>query len=279
MTTVKHRTARTRQWKAWSGTRQDIERIGRAARTLFDKRADSYINAVRADLDEDLVGKVLENEMDRVQSRMEFVATVTHGSDSSIGPLDDVLRELDRRSVSRMSIVGDVDGYGREQIKVEMIWSGDDSYARPGVTLEVNSYELGWANEAVATMSSEIDKGRPKWDVVHHIAARIALQTVLSSMILTIELWVILSLLGYGRDDKLYFSSPGNPLLWMLLVCGTTAVLITVLFMRDKSYHWIFPPVEIRGDGQDSTTIRRVALFVSPLVAFVLGLLVNVVSG
>jgi hypothetical protein len=151
MNAVVHRTSRSRHWNAWGGSLSELERMGRTAQNLFDKRVDAYLDEIRTRPDDhtdlQLDTTSFPTEEDAVKSArkyIEFAATVTHGPDSSTGPLEDVLKELDRRSVTALKFRGRIGAYPYEHITLSVTWGRkENSDDEPGVDLHVETRELG----------------------------------------------------------------------------------------------------------------------------------------
>jgi hypothetical protein len=130
-------------------------------------------------------------------------------------------------------------------------------------------------------MSSEIDKGCPKWTWIHKNLPRHVAALIWSMILLLMGAWIASSLYGVGLGDGLEEAPPElrEPIAWTTVPIFAFAVIPSlIIFIWNKCFYWFFPPIEIHGDGQDSTTIRRISLLISPFATVILGVVVNIIS-
>lgn len=273
---VEHRTEKTRAWPAWAGTREDLGRIGAVTQGLFEFRKKSLCEAYQAGLENEIDDQINEDrqregirkQAEQFANSMRLEATVAHGTDSSTGQPDDVIKELDRRTVTSYTLESLFPYPTRdESLTVKFMWAhGDNS---TGAEVKIGSKDIGWANQALAMLSEEIDKGGPKWFSVHKPAMRFA-----------VHLLVTLSVAGSitFAFAPLLQGALAVIALAIVSVLFVAWLLVGVAVLAPFVYNTIFPPVELLGEDFHSTTGRRVAFFSSLVLTVALGVFVNIIS-
>lgn len=262
---IKRNTQLSREWNSWCGSIEDIRRLGKLAddlmsehkRDLIAKRKEE-LGIVDSDASGQSVDKYNKVQLEEYEKRIQFSMIISHKGNSVEGDIDDVLPELDRRRVTEIEFCG---GTSRlvNDLKISFRWNW---FQKP-VALSISSSNTGWANQAFARLSDEIDAGRPKVRLIHHWLGG--------------WLFGILSVLSMGYStylilDKMTGSWRGGV---VLLVAALTAGGVAAGLLSKK----LFPALEIVADGTMGSSARRlVTIALSVLVAFIVGIVVNRLS-
>ncbi len=253
MKDLKRQTVRWRTWLAWAGTTEELRGIGRVVERLYETipAQDNYCSSSDSFFNRD---------------KLKFETTVTHGDDPVAGNLDSVagdlegaLAELDRRTAT--SVIFQITGLGADPLlRLKMNWLGM-------IHLTISSSDLGWAHQALGSVSEELDKGRPWWAWARSTWGRTLVVDVSALTVATSVLLLIASFVGSFAE---YF--------WQPIVGFVAFVAVQVIGLSERVYRWLFPRVElITVDGQ-STGSRRFVLAGSLVLSFVVGVIVNFVS-
>lgn len=260
-----------RTWKAWSGTKEELQRIAQLMSDLFGVRREELVAVYKEllELDLSMVDKdddawklerekeFSERDLRQFESSFGFTVTLTQGDDSVTGTFDDIKDEIDRRVVS--AIVFSVTypySIGGETFKLSMKWAG---YSSP-VELEVSSTDIGWANQAFARLSSEIDKGRPPFGWIASGLGGPLMIGLSAYALVSIALVSIFHRVSPGEWNEVGF-------LIAILIC-----LPLLLATHEK----LFPAVEIVEPGAGATLPRRMAYVGGIAIAIVIGVVINI---
>jgi hypothetical protein len=286
MVTVRRTTNRSRTWSAWVGNIEDLIKIGREAEVLVTKRRNTILGEF------DSVTEGISPDSENYQTRMENRAerrkaieddaqlrtSFTDGTDTVSGALDDVIREVDRRSLKRISFT--LGGYylsSSDRDSLSIVFRKEPKFesafflGMSAVELEVTSPDVGWAREAVSHLSEQIDLGVPWWRWIHNTAGKVGL-----GLLFALTLCVIGSTIAIKG-----FHVPA----WKTTPMATFAGLIVLLlgiagfvsFMADSLRNRMFPPFEIVVDSQSTGT--RFIIFLSvTAVGLVVGIFVNLLT-
>ena len=238
---LRRRTVRKRSWHAWTGTLDEVRGIGRVVEQLYDSTKD-----------DDGSGRV--DDAAFYVDKLICETTVWHGGDSVTGVLDSALAELDRRTVTAV-MFRVKPAYGDDRLCVELRWG-----QTPAIRLSISTPDPGWANQALAALSAEIDKGAPRWAWVQSSWGRTFV-------------WVLASVAVLFPIE---FISPVVTPFWIPPLAALTMTL--PLRFSDRMYAWLFPPIEIVGEGLRSTGSRRFVFAGSLLLTFAIGIMINLVT-
>ncbi|MFI9814003.1 hypothetical protein [Saccharothrix variisporea] len=268
MAKITRRTDLKRRWHSWSGSGRDLKRLGRLVESLIADRRKAFASefdelydstyGIRADSKASLDYK----EERRRQYDSEFGVTIRidHGGASISGPVDEVLEEMDRRRVTNIRLSGDFPSLSRgEALEIEFNWN----WALDPVTLRVSSGDQGWANQAFARLSEEIDVGKPKTNFFLRPAG---------SVFLAVVSWLLL-----GASLFLIFENFSEKVRSAVAVMGGLGLgLLTALGLFSRK---LLPPLEVVEEGGSGAAGRRLTIFLtSVLLAAIVGVVVNRIS-
>lgn len=245
MDDLKRRTVRRRTWLAWAGTIDELRSIGRTVERLYD-------TARTPDAD-GCSGDSLSNV-----DKLMFETTITHGDDSVTGNLNAAISELDRRTATSVTF-RIYHRFSDERLRLEMKWL-EFFYA---VRLVISSPDPGWANQALGSVSEEVDKGRPRWAWTRSIWGRILVYIFSVSMV------------GVGAS---LLVEPFVSSLWRTIIANVITFSLGAIFLPERIYSWLFPGVEIIAPGGTSTGSRRFIFVGSIVLTIALGVLVNFIT-
>ena len=255
---VVRRTSLTRKWKSWSGELQDLQRLISLVEQLAVQRMPETTIVTSGEQDPE--GGNAQKKLVRV--------TIIDGTDSTNGPPKEVLGELDRRTVDIVQIrtslpTGDDDLI----VSLSKIDRRSEPFARMGVAVDIKSSNPGWARQCLAQISNEIDKSVPKWSFFLTMLGRLVL------LALGFAAVTCVALLIEARHIHKAFEG------WAIFT-----VFIT-LFIASWSWiwgppliQWLFPSFELYGEGGSSSGGRRLAALIGSLAAFLLGIIVNLIT-
>lgn len=286
-------TDKEREWPIWVGSMEDVRRLATATEQMaeirrrfllesFDEETEQEVGVapnrlgskqldVLAETDSEGVefAKELirqnvkglrEAERRGLEKRLTVTATLVDGDDTTKGEIASVLAELDRRSVKSVEF---------------SMWHYDERVAVTldrkagrlrgyGARLQVKSSDLGWARQTFAHLSDEISKGEPKYSWIRKTSGRIAVVCGWAlAPILAIVLIVLPSVPGKDR--------------WVPWLVGIYAALALafIIALSDSLLDWLAPRFEIVGEDGQSTGRRRIGAAIAPVVAVIIGIIVN----
>jgi hypothetical protein len=266
---IKRRVSRERAWRAWSGTIEELGRIAQLISELFDARKIELVAVHRRSLGLNYDDKsnesksseerYAESELRQYEESFSFAVTVVQGGDSVTGSFEDIKDEIDRRSVSEILFSCQYPYSTRgETLILRMKWK----VASPPVTLEISSADVGWANQAFARLSSEVDKGRPAFS---WMASGIMGHVIVS---------LLMNILMVLTFASIFFRiSPG---IWGPITAAGIGFAAALLFAFLDSHRQVFPAVEIVEAGVSSTLPRRMAYLGGIAVAITTGAVINI---
>jgi hypothetical protein len=276
---VERMIKRDRTWQVWVGSTADLERIGRLVGKLLDRRRDSLVAEFQQEHPPPRDPTALEPgkyvpygsyaafARDRIRNIDAACALVTsltdRNGDVTSGNFDAVLAEFDSRNYSEIALKGNfASNYRSSKDLLELHFRRDA--ATPGVCLHVGSTDQGWAKQALAEITEEIDKGRKWWGVlrtfggaIFTMAVAAGLVALLSSLLLTVTAW----------------STPTE--LWVGVTATLFAGAITVTALRRQ---WLFPPIEVIGEGVTPRGLRVLVWTGGLLITSVIGVAINTIK-
>lgn len=258
---VRRYTRFMRRWHTWVGDVDDLARLGRECQKLYRKCRHLYEarqnqapereeQSPRAD-----PGKMIVHSTFQLwsnDSKPGFEMTVVDGPDRISGSVDAVVAELDRRTVNRIEFRGVVSENDILSVTLRR---------KPGkeaevVDLHVEAEDAGWAREALAHLSEQIDRAQPKWAWWHRRGG-IALFGFFNVAVLSIPILVI-STLDVSWEAVL-------PLLLFYVPLG----LLVAYGAARSVLGWLLPPFEITAPGASPKGSRLIAYVVTTVVGFV----------
>lgn len=252
MTSIRRSTSKSLRRHAWCGNAEDIARLAETLEAVYEVRREPALRDGR--------GRLSDEGVDLLRKETGVVLAFTEGSDEVAGPVDDVLTEIDRRSIGTLKMEGKFPGYSGDVLRLRLARIGYE----PGVALDVASPDPGWARSAFAQLGDEIEKGVPRWAWLRSVRGRVVLQAAASVV-------VYVTLLFALRNS-------GVDLRTLLIVCVPMAAIASLLILSERLVRWTFPPFEITGESGMSTGSRRLVYIASHPIALGIGILVNWIS-
>jgi len=274
-------TDKERKWPVWVGTLEDIHRLLAAVEEMakirriallasFDEETERQFGEKAGAIEpvqqtvEDAITQVFKNqrmtERGNLERRLTVTTTLIDGDDTTKGKGGGILRELDRRSVQ--SVAFDILDYD-EQIVVTLDRK-PSSFNACGAELKVRSADVGWARQAFAYLSDEISKGEPRYSWIRKSFGKVIAGTGLA---LAFTLTVVLLV------------TPSVPSKWQFVPWAAGGyvlfILAVVLSYSSPLLDWLAPRFEIVGDDGQSTGRRRIGAVMAPILAIILGIIVN----
>jgi hypothetical protein len=259
---VRHQTTKANAWSAWSGELEDLRRIGR----LFSRLVEQRRAPLWAMSDEGAHAELIGDESLAARRKADFdrrwqaIATLQDGDDQIEGPIEEVLAELDPRTISKLEfsatssytvVIGDA-----------VVLSFNKSNFFKPVILEVRAGDQGWARQVLTSLSEEIERGVPKWARCRSILGKTGLSVAVCLAIYFIALILLpSSLTAWART----------------LTASAIAIAVGFVVTSFRSVDWFLPPFEVRSQGT-STGGRRIAGLGLLLLSVPIGILVNVLS-
>jgi hypothetical protein len=268
---------RTRVWAAWTGEIADLERLGREVEKVHEKRTDAILREYDEATAEVLSGitddQILREirQKSRAERREELASdlrlqmTIVEGTDTITGSIEGVLGEVDRRSTSEICFSNRLRYGSSDLLSVKL--RRDRSHK--AAELHIKSEDPGWAREAFVHLSEQIDKGYPRWGWICSGRGE-----VLFVLFNTLCLMALVALLAWPPSPVRLFGPDkiGAPILWGV-ICGLIS-----FFLSPKLLNWMFPSFEITGPGGQSKGGRYVAYIGSLVAAFVIDIIVTIIS-
>ncbi|GAA3577030.1 hypothetical protein [Kribbella ginsengisoli] len=278
-------TRRHREWQAWAGSTADLERIAQLMQKLMDQRRDALIAVYERDHPLPTpVGKPDATEEDgrafyeylsyqqevarieraineiRVATGLKVALTDRH-ADEVIGEAD-VLAEFDRRTYQVVKFDGKFPHSAfSERLEVKM----ERQTPLAGLSLQVTSVEPGWAKQALAELSEEIDHGSPWWGFF-----RTQRGSALFGMLLFILVTIVGGLLLTLVDWKASVES------W--LAPGVAAAFVLGISVSESHRPWLFPSIEIVNEGEKPKGSRVIPFLATLVLTSVIGIAINTVK-
>ena len=243
-----------RRWRAWTGTVPQVERLHSQVVALATARRDSKL----AELGEgpDPTDKSVDAQWERrrfLERREEIsaaykVAVRIKSDDETIeGNWTEVMSEFDSRTYNELRL--SCQRYGSEdRLVVTICPARRAAEIAPGIWLEVQSTDRGWALQSQAQVSDEIDRGVPRWAWMHSIPATVALGMLIYAAVV-LPLLIVIAKVNLGWIAILAW-------IGVILVGGIVQYVAT---RRDWLIRRVLPPVEILHEGQDSSGSRAIS--------------------
>jgi len=256
--TVRHKTSKSNAWPAWSGELEDLRRIGRLFESLIEQRRPDLWASHDDQADESPTLK--EWRKQRFEEGWRAVAELQDADDQVEGGIEEVLAELDPRSLARLTLRASSD---------ETLVPGDGiapvlnarSESNP-VRLSVNSSDQGWARQALSALSEEIAKGVPKWGRWRSASGR---------MTLSVVVFLFVNFTGL----MLFYSSAQG--LVRAAACSAIGIIAGLIVHSTRVINWFLPPLEVTSQA-GSTGARRLAGLGALLASVPIGILINLLT-
>lgn len=277
MPDVKRQTTKGREWKSWAGSLADLKALTNAVERNFEQRR----NTILSDLDKRLsemkegVGKD-ETQWDRNRySKKRVEVAVEDGSDSSQGPPEQILEEIDRRTVREVRISGEL-GHRDE---VSVLFARQPAFGKPGIRLKVISPDQGWARQTFAHLSDEIEKGVPRWWGNLRGSPLLGWGTAAALWLAaTLILYSVLKDRPPSSEVKLQLSDPITSAIFGATVVFILFVMGGIFDILEKVQMHLFPPFELTGEDGASSGSKRIAYVVTLTLSVVTGVVVNLLT-
>jgi len=192
--------------------------------------------------------------------RLRMTTTMVDGDDTTSGEIKAVLAELDKRTVK--SVTFSMDIYeDRAEVILDRKNRKSSEY---GAKLIVKSPDLGWARQTFTQLSEEIAKGVPGYAWIRQRRGRFAVACGAGILpVLVVALMVLPSVPSKAQ--------------WIVWISGFYVAIMAVVIVSapDWLFDWLAPRFEVTGEDSQSTGNRRIGAVVAPVVAIVIGIIVN----
>lgn len=261
---VEHKTKKSNRWNAWSGDLEDLRRISRIYKGLADQRggtiADTYVPLYP------LSSVNLEARRTEIREAWQAYAIVIDRDDEIRGPVADVLGALDRRSVTSIEFTQKGEHTQHDE-QFSLKFSRNPDYNEDIVTLRITSGDQGWARQALAQLTEEVEKGVPRWAWWRSISGSLLSWCI---VLLSTALLIIAGSRSVG-----VVTTVG----WLPTVIGSglTGLLVAFWSQTPRIRNWMLPPLEITSEV-GSTGARRLAGLALIILGLPIGILVNILS-
>jgi hypothetical protein len=254
---VVHRNKEPGAWESWSGDLEELSGVVKQVEKLAQDRKKQILADIHESLREDE-----ETAWKKVEPLVRL--EITYGTNSTTGPANAVLKELDRRTVQKVKIFTKFPYHHEESITVQF---QKGTIEDKGVEVEVESTSQGWAKQGIGQLSDEIEKSVPKWSffLSHPGQATVFLVTYIAIFAL-----VTLATIKHVHHDKL--GAVGSIALATLFATILLCIPILVLLPR------VFPRFEIHGEGGTSTGGGRLAALLTAILAIPIGVIVYLIT-
>ncbi|MEV4411397.1 hypothetical protein [Catellatospora sp. NPDC049609] len=258
-------TERVREWHAWAGDLDDLSRLGSEVEALYKKLCD----IAAADLEETLAALPEPRNGDEgafrrriLREQMRFRMTAADGHDRVSGEINEVRREMDRRTTTEVLFEAELN-YGKDSLSVTLR-RNRNPYASQAVRLHVRSHNSGWAREAFAHLSDQVQRGIPWWHKVHSTTGAAIFAGLNYAVI-----FCTLALLFWPMIKRENYS---------ILISLATLLIFAIAGIAGRLRLWVFPTFEITG-SEGIPKGNRVAPYLLTLAAsIVIGIIVNRIS-
>ncbi|MEV0424800.1 hypothetical protein [Streptosporangium canum] len=277
---IKRSTQKKRSWDAWSGEIADLRRIGRTVEELHDARvsvtktqaeeARREYEASQGEISGVTISGVVYGGVTQIIdysysgnrvlediSSYPFVGLVLlDDEDKVVGSIDDIFPEIDRRSMERLTFISAINP--REHLIVTF---ARDSAA---ATVDIESEDTGWARQALARITDEVEKGVPRWAFVRGSGST--------------PFWInvgVATVVGLATGlAQIAQSVSANFAIGLMVFVGIFIFLFSSMGLRD----FVFPRFEVLGDGAQSTGSRRLVTLTLIAISIPIGVFVNLIS-
>ena len=243
-------TKRERTWQTWTGSADQLKRIGKAMEKSVYVRRDALIaDYNRAHPppepvdDKESIGhlkyldRVREIQRGREQIQAECglrVSLTEHNRGEVSGPVEAVLAEFDRRTYRELTFEGvfPYRSVGRDELVLQL----HRSTPHRAVALTVASSDRGWAKQALAEISEEVDSDKKWWGRFRTPFIFAAFGAI--CVMLHITLYLLFALLPWSELARAAVAS------------ACVAALAIGLGLSERMSQWIFPPLQGVTDGE-----------------------------
>jgi hypothetical protein len=254
MPDIRRTTRREKTFRAWAGESAEVERLAVVLQNLLDRRIKT--------LDGDQMG------------HPGVSLTFRDGSDEVAGPWHEILPEMDPRTVSEFSLMAVIEAEDVEEERAVLEFARKPSSDSPEpIRLQVFSVDQGWARQAFVTLQEELEKGVPRWNLVHSHIGSIAFgwSLFLSTTFVLFRLISLLPLRSASNPEEMAAKD------WVITV---SAIAVTIFFLSKSGAvrEWFFPRLEIVRNGSNQTSARRLALLGTLAAELLVGIVVNLIS-
>ncbi|WP_448623568.1 hypothetical protein [Geodermatophilus sp. URMC 64] len=258
---VRHKTTKTNTWLAWSGELNDLRRIGRLFTSVVEDRGPALWASYEAE-NLDVASSSIDGgwRKEDFDKRWRASAKLQDGDDEIEGPIDEVLAELDPRTIDRLEFSATSDHTVIPGDAIALVFNRGNSYSP--ISLVVRSSDHGWARQVLSSLSEEVEKGVPRWARWRSIAGRAAISWATYVAVYVLLLLILPTALA--------------PLPRQIIAIGA-GIVVAFAAASSRSLDWLLPPFEVRSQGT-STGGRRITALALLLVSVPVGVLVNVLT-
>lgn len=252
---TKRLVARTRNWPAWVGEREDLDRLIEIAIEAERSIAEPIIENHKSHDKEKYCP--CDTYLRECKAKLWF----TEGGDKVSGTPSDVVSEIDYRTLISIGIKLRV--LVPELYELELVMQSSNHW-NSGASLTVSSNNQHWARQTFAAFSEEVSKGIPWWSIFR----RVPVNFVVSMLVVAIMMAFMIPAIRAVPDDKYTpFAA--------LASLGVTAMGYLIYYTIAR---WIFRPFELIPNGAQSKGGRRIIFIAGILISIPTGILVNYLS-
>ena len=269
MSLVVRGSKKSLRWTAWAGDLSEIRRIGRIVEEMFEVRKQA-IEALKTDHeDEDSDASQRPSVSYRlpddivVDREAPYAIMVIVDDEHVSGDIETLFPEIDRRSVQLLSFVAAASR--EDQLFVKFSRRPSDY----SVLVQAASQDTGWVRQSMSRLADDIEKGVPWWEFMHRPCW--ARRIVNSCVFLIAAVSVFLMMPTYEYSSGTYFLTAFRAPIAMAGGVGG------FLFFEWLS-KWMFPRLELLGEGVQPSGTRRIVGLSLVLVSIPIGVLVNWIS-
>jgi hypothetical protein len=192
----------------------------------------------------------------------QVVATVAYPEEVVRGDYATLAKELDRRRYERLRIeLDDGTSFG-DRFYLEWKAKAERSYDRDeiGVKLYIRSKDRGWAMQAVAQITDEIDRGRPKWEWIYGWKgnALLVLSLVVTACVIIYSLGVRFGGVTITNAIQTHQYGLMASFFGFFVFAGFMLYFFITIGPGLSVIHRIMPPVEILAIGQSPSAMKAI---------------------
>ncbi|MFS8100892.1 hypothetical protein LFM09_27570 [Lentzea alba] len=278
--TVKRTVTLSRSWKSWAGSVADLRRLGDETEKHVQAKKEALLRAFDTESQSELeeiekakTGSAQEFELDwaresraskrkDLEDRIALKAKLVDSAGIAEGSLSEIIQEFDHRSFNSVFYEADLGRSYEEDLSISLRKFGP----KPGIELTISSTDQAWARQAFSHLSDEIAKGVPKWASMRSDGPR---RAVALGMFLVVSVSI-----GFMHYRLLGPSAQA----WTTFVSAIGLGLWPVIAIYSPLWSYIFPPLDVHGEGGSSTGSRRLAFILGIFLTIALGVFVNLIS-
>lgn len=235
----------SRQWNAWTGTREELEKIAAIAEQCY-KRREQQLAGESKEQDADEGFPSLRTDLIRL---LKFEAIASSGDQSISGSTDEVLKALELRTIETLELKASFSLISRDDsISVTFDWRGPD----PAIDVSITSTDPGWLAESIGLLSAEIDKGKPWWSRAWHPNLRgvgVSVAVAMVTWAVAVAAWNIWDLPSLGWDKDAPRPPRATGAIATLIVSLVGGILSAVGLAAPSTFKRLLPRIDVHQEG------------------------------